>query len=227
MIDAALAAVDQIFSRPFRVVFWKSLLLTVLLLVCAGAALDHLFAVYVHLPAAWLMTTAHIVAGLGLVVAIAFLVTPLSFVVAGFYFDELADHVEDAIVGADRRGRAMPVGAAIRVGAGFALLSLIVNVVALLLLLVPGVNAVAFFGANAYLLGRGYFELAALRYRPLDDVRRLRRKHGLRLFLAGCLMAALLAIPLVNLLTPLFAAAFMVRVAQPLLARDPGAQAIR
>ena len=41
----------------------------------------------------------------------------------------------------------------------FALLSLAVMVVALVLLLVPGVNAVAFLGANAYLLGPPVFRI--------------------------------------------------------------------
>jgi CysZ protein len=85
------------------------------------------------------------------------------------------------------------------------------------LLLVPGVNAAAFFGANAYLFGRGYFELAASRYLPLGEVRRLREKNALRLFGAGLVMAALLAVPVLNLLTPLFGTAFMVRIARDII----------
>ncbi|HZY13874.1 MAG TPA: EI24 domain-containing protein, partial [Beijerinckiaceae bacterium] len=94
----------------------------------------------------------------------------------------------------------------------FALVSALVNLIALMLLLVPGINAIAFLVANAYLLSREFFELAALRYRPLQEVRFLRRRYRVRLFLAGLLIAALLTIPLLNLLTPLFGAAFMVRL---------------
>jgi CysZ protein len=86
-----------------------------------------------------------------------------------------------------------------------------------LLLLVPGVNAAAFFGANAYLLGRGYFELAASRYLPLAEVLRLREKNALRLFVAGLVMAAVIAVPVFNLLTPLFGTAFMVRIARDIM----------
>ena len=116
---------------------------------------------------------------------------------------------------------------ALWIGMKFAALSLAVNAVALALLLVPGVNAVAFFGANAYLLGRGYFELAALRYRSIEEVRWLRGRHGLRIAVAGCIVAALLMVPLLNLLTPLFASAFLVRVAQPIVGRGAARQAIR
>lgn len=227
MIAAALAAAEQIFTPPFRTVFWKSLGLTLLLLALLWGGIERLIVIYVHLPYGWLATLIHVVAGFGLVVGIAFLVTPVSFIVAGFFFDELADHAEDAVVGPGNRGRAMAIGPALWIGLKFAALSLLVNAVALVLLLIPGVNAIAFFGANAYLLGRGYFELAALRYRSLGDVRVLRQRHGIRIMLAGCIVAGLLAVPILNLLTPLFASAFLVRIAQPIVARRSVPQAIR
>ncbi len=227
MIDAALAAAEQIFTKPFRTVFVKSLGLTLLLLALLWAGIEKLVVSTIHLPYFWLATAVHILAGFGLLVAVTFLVTPVSFIVAGFFFDELAEHAETAVAGADGRGRAMAVAPALWIGAKFAALSLAVNAVALALLLVPGVNAVAFFGANAYLLGRGYFELAALRYRSVEEVRRLRGRHGLRIAVAGCVVAAFLLVPLLNLLTPLFASAFLVRVAQPIVGRGAAGQAIR
>lgn len=218
MIEAAFAAAEQIFTRPFRAVFWKSIGLTLLLLTLCGVGIEKLIVAYVLLPHVWMATIVHVVAGFGLVVALAFLVTPVSFLVASFFFDELAGHVEDAIAGAAARGDAMEVAPALWIGLKFGLVSLLVNAVALVLLLLPGVNVVAFFGANAYLLGRGFFELAALRYRDATEVRELRRRHGVRIFCAGCLCAGLMAVPILNLLTPLFATALLVRVAQPLVA---------
>lgn len=227
MIAAAFAAAEQIFTKPFRTVFWKSLGLTLLLLALLWGGVERLVVAYVHVPYGWLATLIHVVAGFGLILGIAFLVTPVSFIVAGFFFDELADHAEEAIAGPGCRGRAMAVGPALWIGLKFAALSLLVNAVALVLLLVPGINAVAFFGANAYLLGRGYFELAALRYRSLDEVRALRQRHGIQIILAGCIVAGVLAVPILNLLTPLFASAFLVRVAQPIVARRPEPYVIR
>ena len=104
------------------------------------------------------------------------------------------------------------MGTAAWIAVKFALVALGVNLVALALLLVPGLNAFAFFGANAYLLGRGYFELAALRYMPLAEVRALRVRHAPAIFLSGLCMAAFMSVPLLNLLTPLYAAALGVRV---------------
>ena len=101
----------------------------------------------------------------------------------------------------------------------FSMLSLAVNLLALVLLFVPGLNLIAFFGANAFLLGRGFFELAALRYCSIAETKVLLRRHAARILLAGCFCAALAAIPIVNLLTPLFATALLVRVAHPLVRR--------
>ena len=218
MIADAFAAAEQIFTRPFRTVFWKVLASTVLILAFCGVGLERLVIRFVVLPhAAWVATFIHAAAGLGIAAAMVFLIGPVSFVVAGFFFDELAEHVEAASGGVP--GRAMPLLPATWLGVKFGLLSLAVNAVALLLLLVPGVNAVAFFGANAYLFGRGFFELAVLRHRSPGDMRALRRRHGLRILVAGGVCAALAAVPVVNLLTPLFATALLVRVAQPVLAR--------
>lgn len=217
MIAAALAAADQIFTAPFRSVLWKTLGLTVLVLALFGALLEHLVVTYVHLSTAWLATGIHVLAGLGLSVGAFFLVPTVSFAVASLFFDELAQYIEETIAGPAGVGRALPVLSSFWIGLKFSLVSLVVFALAIALLLVPGVNIVAFFAANAYLFGRGFFELAALRYVDIEAARELRARHTGRIFIAGCVIAALASVPILNLLTPLFAAAFMVRVTQPLV----------
>jgi CysZ protein len=94
------------------------------------------------------------------------------------------------------------------------------NIVALLLLLVPGINIAAFFVVNGYLLGREFFEFAAMRFRGEDEARALRRQYAGTVFLAGLVIAAFLAVPLLNLVTPLFAAAMMVHLHKTISARE-------
>jgi CysZ protein len=200
MIASAFAALPQIFTPPFRSVLWKTLGLTLAMLAVVWLGLDRLVESWIAVPYPWLATTLSILTGLGLVVGLAFLVAPVSSLVAGFFLDDLAELAERQ---ADPHGP---------LAARFAAVSLLVNALALMLLLVPGVNVVAFIGANAYLLGREYFELAALRYRPIGEVRDLRRRHALYLFVAGLPLAFFVATPILNLLTPLFATAYMVRV---------------
>ncbi len=65
---------------------------------------------------------------------------------------------------------------------------------------------------NGYLLGRDYFEIVAVRRLAPEDVVSLRKSYRSRLFWAGVLIAFLFTIPLVNLITPIVATAFMVHV---------------
>ena len=221
MIADAIAALRQIASPPFRAVLWKSLGFTLLLLALVWVGLDRWANGAFVVATPWLGTLIAILTGIGLFVGAAFLVAPISSLVAGFYFDEMADLAERDCDPAGHGGTALPAGRAVTLSARFALVSLAVNFVALLVFLLPGVNILVFFVANAYLLGREYFELAALRYRPLEEVRILRRKHAVMLFVCGLFIAAFVAVPIVNLLTPLFGTAFMVRMHKRLTAR-PG-----
>ena len=68
------------------------------------------------------------------------------------------------------------------------------------------------FLANAYLLSREYFLLAAMRFRPPAEAKTMRRAHRGQIFMAGLLIAMFVSIPIVNLATPLFAMAMMVHL---------------
>jgi uncharacterized protein involved in cysteine biosynthesis len=65
---------------------------------------------------------------------------------------------------------------------------------------------------NGYLLGREYFELVATRRLPGPTVAALRRRLRARLWLAGMVIAALLAVPVFNLVAPVVAIAFTVHL---------------
>jgi len=212
MLDAAFKAIEQMRAPRFRTVFWKSLGITIIMLIGAWCALTRLLAYFVELPYYWADSALSLVAAIGILVALAFLIGPVTSLVAGLYLDDIAEAVERDYYPGDPPGEALPLADSLFLAAKFTLLVIAVNILALLLLLVPGVNLIAFFGANGYLLGREYFEMAGLRHMDLEDVRELRRANSLRVFLAGMVIAGVMAIPLVNLLTPLFATAFMVHI---------------
>jgi len=212
MIDAAVKAMTQILSPPFRTVLWRSLGLTLALFLVIWFALQALLGAFVTLPYSWLDAALAVLTGIGLIIGMAFLVGPITSLVAGLFLDEIAAHVERTHYPDDPAGRELPLGRSLVLSVKFAAVVLAANIVALLLLLVPGVNLVAFLAANGYLLGREYFELVALRHLPAKEAKRLREANRLQVFLGGLLIAALLAVPLVNLLTPLFATAFMVHL---------------
>jgi len=212
MFEAAVAALRQILTPPFRSVLFKSLGLTLLLLALVWAGLDKLALSMVVVDHPLLHSALAFATGIGIVVALAFLIGPVSILVAGFFIDDLAEIVESEIYPGGRTGKPAPHLEALRSALRFSLVSLGVNFVALLLLLVPGVNVMAFFLANAYLFGREYFALAATRFRKASEVEDLRQHNSLKIFVAGLFIAGFVATPGLNLLTPLFATAFMVRV---------------
>lgn len=214
MFDAALAAVREIFSPPFRTVLFKSLGMTFVLLALAWVGLDRLALSYALVSHPWLQAALVYATGVGLFILLAFFIGPVSVIVAGLFLDDLADEVEADLYPNGPRGKAIPATQAIIMALRFAIVSLGVNLVALLLLLVPGLNAAAFLFANAYLLGREYFLFAATRFMPLAEAQDMRRRYAFPLFLAGLFLAVFVAVPGLNVLTPLFGVAFMARIFQ-------------
>ena len=95
----------------------------------------------------------------------------------------------------------------------------VVNLVALFLLLVPGVNLIAFYAGNGYLSGARIFRDGGHAASPPEEARRLRKANMGHRVLCGLIIAGLASVPILNLLTPLFATAFMVHVYKSLARR--------
>src|SRR5262249_6332863 len=165
-----------------------------------------------------------IVAALGLVVGIVFLMPAVTALVGGLFGDEIAEQVERTYYPADPPGTAVPIARPIIGGLKIALVSVLVYLCGVPFLLVAGLGAVLFFFATAYLQGRQYFELAAMRFHPATEAKALRKKHQPTVFLAGMLIAAFVSIPIVNLATPLFGTALMVHMHKRIMARLTGRQ---
>lgn len=232
ILDAAALSFRNLFSPETRSVFWKVLGLTLVVLAALWFALREFFlftiwpwlaGLFPAIPdwAGWLVFVMGIFASIGLALAMALLLAPVTAIIAGLFLDDVAEVVEKRDYAADSAGSAMPMGEAIVQSLQFFGIVILGNLAALILLFVPGVNLVAFFLVNGYLLGREFFEFAAARFRPRREALDFRRKHSATVFLAGLVIAAFLAIPILNLLTPLFAAGLMVHLHKALSAKDP------
>jgi CysZ protein len=222
MLQDALDSLNDVFSPPFRRVMVKSLALTFGVLIVVGVALDRVALSFVEVQTGWLATLISVMIGLGLLTGLIFLAAPTTSLVASFFFDEIAEIVEREVDPAGVPGRPMPVVEATLYALRFGGLTVLVMLVALVLVFVPGIGILAWWAANAYLLGREYFELAAMRFRPPAEAREMRRFHAMPVYGAGLLIAAFVAIPLLNLFTPLFAAALMARLHKRLSQRAIG-----
>jgi CysZ protein len=158
---------------------------------------------------AWVLS---IMAGLGIITGALFLMPAVTAFVGSFFVDEVADVVERAHYPAEPVGRALPLFRALIEGLKTAALALLIYLCALPFLLLAGLGVIILFLANSYLLGREYFELAAMRFRPPAEAKALRKSNATYVFLAGMVIAVFVSIPLLNLATPIFAMAFMVHI---------------
>jgi CysZ protein len=226
MFAAAGKAFVQLFSLPFRRVLLKSIGLALLLMIVISISLHHAVAVLAAQGASWatgtdwgplwawniLVWIVSFAAGLGIFAGAIFLMPAITAFVGSFFVDEIAEIVERSYYPNDPAGHALPLWRALIEGLKTAILAIAVYLCAAPLLLFAGLGFVVMFLANAYLLGREYFLLAAMRFRTPAEARRMRRVHRASIFLSGMLIAFIVSIPVLNLVTPLFAMAFMVHV---------------
>jgi CysZ protein len=211
MIGSALKALGDVFSPEFRGVLLKAVGLTLALFVVVFVVVQFLLSALTLVPWPWAETMIAIGAGLGMLVAFFFLMLPVTAIFAGIFLDGIAEMVERRHYPNDPPGTPLPMITAVLTAARFALVVVVV-LIAVLPTVFFGIGAVAMIGANAYLLSREYFEMAAMRHMPVEEARAFRKAHGPRVFVAGLLPAVLSAVPLANLLVPLFATSYFVHL---------------
>jgi CysZ protein len=227
MLDAAVKALSQILSPPMRAILWKAIGLALVLIVALAVGLQRLLSWFAtsgeswaeamlgpgfHTPLNILAWIVSIAAGLGVVFGAVFLMPAITSLVASVFVDDVAEHVEREHYPAEQPGAALPAGLAMTEGVKTAALTLLVYLIALPFVFVAGAGFIAFFIATAWLLGREYFELAAMRFRSPSEAKAMRKQNAAIVFTAGLIIAAFVSIPIVNLATPLFGMAFMVHM---------------
>ena len=199
MFDAAIKALTQMFSPPFRRVLLKSIGLGLILIVLIGIGLTGVFSWMATSGAAWARAStggAHALANprLGAVDrrnARHHHRRPVPD--AGgdrlrllFFVDEIAEEVERTNYPMEPPGTALPLFRALIEGINTARLAVYGLSRARCRLLFAGLGLVIMFLANAYLLSREYFLFAAMRFRPPEEARAMRRAIAVRFFLPAC-----------------------------------------
>ena len=220
MLSAAGQAFRDLFTPPFRAVLFKCVASPSVFSSFSSSASSGLSAISCSGPtgsrnrfsgsAGWRSWSAR---------SSSF--APVTSLIAGLYLDDIAAVVERVHYPADPPGQELPTLQSVGVALRFFIIVLLVSLVALFLLLIPGINLIAFYLGNGYLLGREYFELAAMRHVPPAEAKSLRRANRLTVFLGGLIIAGIASVPILNLITPLFATGFMVRMYKG-LARSSG-----
>jgi len=236
MVDAAVKALSQMFAAALRRVLLKAVGLALIVITIFGILMHRLLAAWADAGANWaeqasgvaphavwatLAWILSIMASLGIITGALFLMPVVTAFVGSFFVDEVADAVEREHYPAEPSGRALSFVRALIEGLSFAALALVVYLCALPFILFAGLGVIILFLANSYLLGREYFELAAMRFRPPREAKALRKTNAVYIFLAGMFIALFVSIPVVNLATPIFAMAFMVHIHKKVSGSNP------
>lgn len=233
MFQALSRAVRQSFDPAFRSVFNRSLLFSLVTFIAVWLvswfALDWAGAWLVAWMRDWagegfwvgLLEWLVDIAAIGAIAVASFFLFPAVMVsIMALLLEEIAAAVERRHYPELLPARAQPVSEAILGNLIFVAATLILNLLVLplylILIWIPPLNLVLFYLLNGYLLGREYFELVSLRRLALPESRSLRRRFRGKVILAGVVITFLLTIPLVNLVTPIIATAFMLHVFEDL-----------
>jgi uncharacterized protein involved in cysteine biosynthesis len=208
MLPDLLRAFGELGDRRVRGVVWRGIGLAILTFIGLALGAEALIASLTETGYAWLDRAAELLGVLGTVVIAWFLFPATVVAISSFFLDRVVDVTEERYFRALPPAGGAPLAAAIPAAIRLFLLSLLLNLLALPLYFVPGLNIPLWLALNGYLVGREYFELVAMRRLPPADAARVRRTRRLRVWLDGIVVAALLAVPFVNLVAPIVGAAF-------------------
>ncbi|MCV2865492.1 EI24 domain-containing protein [Albidovulum sediminicola] len=216
MFTAFLDALGQLGDRRFlRVVLLGVALSTALLVAFYGGlilVIDTFTPDSFALPWVGEIDGLHTLLGWGsllvMIVLSIFLMVPVAAAFSGIFLDAVAEAVEARHYPHLPPAPKVPMGDAVIDAVNFTGVLIGVNALALMLWFVVGPFApFVFWALNGYLIGREYFQLAAMRRIGRQAARQLRRDNRLTILAAGMLMAAPLTVPIVNLFIPVLGAA--------------------
>ena len=220
MLPALIKGFDALRDAAIRRVLYLSVGGALLLLVVLAVGAEYLLQRIHFLDIAWIEWVIDLLGGLA-ILALVWITFPGTVgVVMSLFLDRVAARIESRHYPHLPPPRQPPLLEMVRVAVNFALISISLNLLAVpVYFLLPVINIFVFYSLNGYLLGREYFELVALRRLEEVDARALRRAHQGVIFLGGAAIAFLLTVPLVNLMAPVIATAFMVHLFESLRRR--------
>jgi CysZ protein len=211
-----LKSVAQFDDPKFRRVLWRGMGLTIALLIAACLLVN--FGINQLLSSAWAANLIGNQSWLGALINVGgvlftialsiWLMVPVTSAIIALFLDEVAQAVEARHYPHLPKQTATKLQDQILVGIRFLGILLLANIGALILsMIVPPLAPFVFWATNGYLMGREYFQMAAMRRMPRAQAQELFQRHQGSIWTAGILIAIPMSIPLVGLFIPILGAA--------------------
>ncbi len=192
----------------------KTALLTIGLFILLGTLTTALLASFPVTDAGWLSSFIAGAAGAGVMV-LGYFLMPIFFPLISLLFLNRAAKGTEAVYYPNITAQPAPSFAqALPAMLRFIAKSLFLNLLALPLYLIPGLNLVLYYLINGYLLGREYGEMLGVRYHSLPETLLQRKAQRGKFFVAGLFISIGFTVPLLNLAAPLLATILMVHLWQ-------------
>lgn len=220
MFSGLYLAIEQLGDPRIRGVIVRAVLISAVIFVALMVAAGWLLSGLSMFGIGWLDGAVSFLGGSAAFVIGLFLFPAFTGIIISFMLEEIAAAVEARHYPDLPAAREEPVlemvanavrFAAVTVFLNLVVFVLVVPVMLITIVLIPFIPFV-FYALNGYLLGREYFEFAAVRRLDPVNGRALRRRYKIRVFVCGVAIAVLMTIPFVNWLMPVVAAAYMVHV---------------
>ena len=216
IVSDFLKSISQFDDPLFRRVLWRGMGLTIALLIAACLLVN--FGINQLLSSAWAANLIGDQSWLGALINIGgvlftialsiWLMVPVTSAIIALFLDEVAQAVEARHYPHLPKQTATKLQDQILVGIRFLGILLLANIGALILsMIVPLLGPFVFWATNGYLMGREYFQMAAMRRLPRAQAQELFQRHQGSIWIAGVLMAIPMSIPLVGLFIPILGAA--------------------
>ncbi len=209
MIPAFARALAQLGDPALRRPIVASLALAALVFAALWLAVWFLLTRTALSQFGWIETTLDVLGGLAAIVLTFVLFPGVVAAILALFAENIIAAVEQRYYPSLPPPRAQPVAEQISLALRFLAIVVVLNLAALPLYFIPGVNALVFYGLNGYLLGREYYEMVAPRRLANGPRRELWRRRRFGFVLAGAVIAFISTLPFVNLLAPVLAAAAM------------------
>lgn len=217
MLAELKGAFKDVFSRHIRGLLWLTAFSAVLVFLFLFFGVSAFLTHFQFVETPWVEKVITVLGYLLFFIMALMLFPAVATFVAGFFIDSVVDRTAAK---ANRTGlKNVPLAESVKLSGLLALKGVFVSglliPVTVMLGFIPFVNfvpVVLYYGLNGRLLAREYFFTVAMRYRDFRDSEAMFDRFRAHWIKAGIIISFLMTVPVVNIISPLVAVAFMQRL---------------
>ena len=146
--------------------------------------------------------------------AFIYLFPSISTIISGFFLENIVDNVNKSLgVYAEFKfegdGFLGGIIAGVRILGFSTIIFLVILILKWFFISSIIISILIQFLASSYIIGREYYEIVSIKYFPLEESIRFKRKNFLNIFIVGIICNLIFILPIINLFAPTLSTIFM------------------